>query len=80
MLLGFYLVVAAGMAAGTVSHLIECWICSRHQVEVARECDRTLLSVIRQLHPGYDLEYQAPDGSKWLMSPDQGDRAAPERW
>ena len=75
-----YLLVAVATAAGTVSRLIECWIRSRHQVEVTRECDRTLLSAIRQLHPEYDLEYQAPNGSKWLISPNQGDQIAPERW
>lgn len=62
-----YLLVAAATAAGTVSHLVECWIRGHHQAGLAREYDRTLLSALPQLRPGYDLEHQAADGSRWLV-------------
>jgi hypothetical protein len=80
MLLVLYLVAATAAPVRVVSRLIECWIRSRHHVAMTSEGDRTLLSVIRQLQPGYDLEYQAPDGSRWLISPGPSRRQAAERW
>lgn len=60
---------AATTMAGTVAGLVRYWILTRHRIVLAREHGQTLLRVLSQLKVGYDLEHQAPDGSRWLVRP-----------